>query len=358
MSGLAKSPLRNRTALIAATALTFAAVRPAIAQTEAVTPPTLTKAGTEITLQATVTYNSATGSANGTAIKKVKVDRLVDMKWNEYANGSGSYTDNLQRNRIGYALVELSNYTNDDTDFRLSIKNADSTKATPEAKLYIDQNNNSSLDIGTDTAVGSLSRVPHNAQRKLLLAITIPDDAVNGSTYEYYVTAQAYAAGAVNVVGSTPLDAGTNITDNIFTVLGDKTSEPTDKDYDGKVIEKITFTVKMPVLTPISITKIIEDPLEGEVESAVITGSKLQYCIGWANAENAGPAYDIKISSVLPNSLTLNTTSVKPGEYVDSKCEPITLNKLTVAADNKFEQPLPDIQPGKNGVVIFEATVN
>lgn len=354
MSGREKViPMKNRK-LLATTAFALEGISPAFAQTPL--PPTT--AGTDITLSATVDYTIGTASQSYLAPEvKVKIDRVVIMSFT--STDTGSFKTDVSPKKKAWSRVYLKNSSNDKVDFQLTMTDADGTSA-PAPVLYRDVAPEGFGPEDVNNKVTNLSNVAQEAVTYLLMVIDVPETATNGTTYNYNLAAKAYPAGTVNNQGATPFSTSATQDDAaVDTVLAEGTGTVTgDGTNDGVVISRSTFTVKAPVLTAINVVNVISDPYS-TTNPGAIPGAVVRYCMGWQNAANAGAASNVVVTSILPDTVTLDQDSVKPGKYVNSACVAnanITLNQV-ITADNDFEVHFTGIGAGENAVAIFDAKI-
>jgi uncharacterized repeat protein (TIGR01451 family) len=140
-----------------------------------------TPAGTDITNQATVTYEDANGNPL-TALSNVvttTVSQVAAVDVSPDNSGSGNPGDT-----VVFAHTLTNNGNEDDTFDLTAASNAGWTTV-----LFVDTNGNSQYDAGTDTVISDTGLVLENGTFDLWVAVTIPSGTADGTPDTVIVTA-------------------------------------------------------------------------------------------------------------------------------------------------------------------------
>jgi uncharacterized repeat protein (TIGR01451 family) len=185
-----------------------------------------TSAGTDITNQATVTYEDANGNPL-TATSNVvttTVSQVAGVVVDPDNSGSGNPGDT-----IVYAHT-LTNNGNEDDTFDLTASSAGGWTTV----VFLDDNGNGQYDAGTDTVIADSGLVLENATFDFWVAVTIPAGTADGASDVTTVTATSQFDANVS---DTATDT-TNVTSPELTVS--KSVSPTGPQPPGTTL---TYTI-------------------------------------------------------------------------------------------------------------------
>jgi len=187
-----------------------------------------TTAGTDITNQATVTYEDANGNSL-TALSNVvttTVSQVAAVDVSPDNGGSGDPGDTLV-----YAHTLTNNGNADDT-FDLTAVSANGWTTV----VFVDTNANGQYDAGTDTVIADTGVVLENGTFDFWVAVTIPPGASNGASDVTTVTGTSQFDTNVNDIATDT----TNVTSPDVAVV--KSVSPTGSQPPGTTL---TYTIQI-----------------------------------------------------------------------------------------------------------------
>ena len=272
-----------------------------------------TQAGSTITNQ--VTVNFQVGGINQTATAAsdtFTVDRKVNLTVAEV----GSTTTQVSPGETGAVTTfTVTNTSNATLDFALAAaqqsggagahSNTDNFDAT-NVKIYIDSNNNSSYDVGTDQEVSYIDELAADASARIFVVSSIPLGQVTGDVAAVTLTATGREGGAASTQGAALTQTSGANTAGMDTVFADGAGA-TDGSRDAAYSAKDDYTVLASALTVTKLSRVISDPLNGTTDPKAIPGATIEYCIVVANAAGSATASSVAISDPLPSTVTYSS---------------------------------------------------
>lgn len=329
-----------------------------------------TQAGTTITNQVTVNFQVGGVSQTAqTASDTLTVDRKVAITVAE--DGSATTTVSPGESKAVTAFI-VTNQSNATLDFALTAaqlatgaagahSGTDSFDAT-NVKIYVDTNNNSQYDQGTDQEVAYLDQLAGDgASKRVFVVVDIPLSLTTGAVAAVTLTATAQDGDTSGSQGSTLTATSGANTAGMDTVFADSAGAATgDGARDGKHSAKDDYTVLAAALTVTKTSTIINDPVNGTTAPKFIPGATVEYCVKVSNAAGSATATGVTISDTLPAEVTYASAY---GIFVDGTvdgggvCNSDGTSGGSYAA-GAVSGSLSNIAAGATRTLRFRATIN
>lgn len=353
-----------------------------------------TNAGTVVQNQATVAY-----SVGGAAQTPITSDDptvggtndpttfVVDRRVNLTVSEIGTTTTIAQPNTTDkITAFRLQNLTNATLDFDLTVgqlsngtanaaHGGDDTFNVTNVRIYIDVNQNGTLETGTDTLLttGSVGvqELVEDGSIDILVVADIPSSAsgVAGVT----LTATARAGGDADAFGAVLTNDDTAADDPtvVQNVFADAAGPVTgDAQYDGEASDDDDYTAQ-PLPGIVKTGKVISDPINNTTNQKAIPGATVEYCV---RIENSGPLpiTVVNVADPIPANTTYAAGTLFVGGTVTSgECDAngTAANDAYSAGtdDNGFDTStnpstiralIPTVASGTTTTVRFRVTIN
>jgi uncharacterized repeat protein (TIGR01451 family) len=237
-------------------------------------------------------------------------------------------------------VYTLANTGNTTQDFSLSaLDNAtdpfggtDNFDATPVG-VFVDSNNNSVYDVGTDTA----TYVDELAADTDVEVFVVRDIGVrvNGDISAVTLTAQVAQGGVAATQGADILTDDALIADNAATVqivFADGTGD-TDAANDGAFSDTDAYLVGAAQITVAKTSLVISDPINLGVNPKAIPGATVEYTVTISNAVAASAtATNVQVSDSLNAEITAGTVAFDANGYAAGAGMQVTSPNLYAGA--------------------------
>ncbi|QPQ55486.1 DUF11 domain-containing protein [Allosphingosinicella flava] len=265
-----------------------------------------TSAGTIVTNTVTLNYKVQNVDQNTvTATNTFTVDRKVNLTVTEVGSATTTVTPG---ETDAYTTFTVTNTSNAPLDLQLAATQLSGGTAAhggtdtydvSNLRIFVDTNNNGTLDIGTDQIVSYLDEIAADASRRIFVVGDTALGRVNGDVAGVRLTATAHEAGAANSMGAAVTQTAGANTGGVDTVFAD-TNADGNTAGDGAHYAGDDFTVGAAALTVTKTSKVISDPVNSTTNPKMIPGAVVEYCIIVANAAGGTTATDIVITDILP----------------------------------------------------------
>jgi uncharacterized repeat protein (TIGR01451 family) len=275
---------------------------------------------TQPVIESSPTGNSTAGVGNGADTSFV-VDNRIDLTVVEL---SGGYTQ-VAAGGVNEVLVyTLANTGNATQDFSLSAAESgtdpfggtDNFDATPVG-IFVDANNNSVYDAGTDTAT-FVDELAADADVEVFIVRNIPGGQANGDISAVTLTAQVAQSGAAGVQGADILTDDSAIADDPATVqivFGDAAGD-TDAANDGAHSDTDAYIVGAAQITVSKTSAVLSDPINGGANPKAIPGATVEYTVTVSNAVGASAtATNVQVTDSLNAEITAGTVAFDANGY-------------------------------------------
>lgn len=269
------------------------------------------RAGTDITNNVSVTYDS--GGVTQTAVTDSDTF-AVDRRVNVVVASNDTANVDVTAGETGAVLsFDVTNLSNDVVDLNLSAA-AGSNAGASNFTFFVDANGNGALEAGEE--VTFLDEVEADETIEVFVLSDIGGGLSNGDIADVVLTATAHEAdtggnGDGNddgTLGAILSDAGGDSADQdvVDTVFADGAGD-TDAAEDGAFSDTGTYEVAGAVVTVRKSSSVISDPVNGTTDPKAIPGAVIEYCIAVSNASGAD-ATNIVVTDTLPLDVEYDAT--------------------------------------------------
>jgi uncharacterized repeat protein (TIGR01451 family) len=268
-------------------------------------------------IESSPTGNTTPGATNGTDTSFL-VDNMVDLTVSEL---SLSYTVVASGGLSEVLVYTVTNTGNTTQDFSLSaLDNAtdpfggvDTFDATPVA-IFVDSNNNSVYDAGTDTAT-YIDELAADADVEVFVLRDIGVQA-NAAISAVTLTAQVAAGGVVATQGADILtdDSLNPDTAGVEIAFADAAGD-TDAGNDGRHSDTDAYQVGAAAITVSKTSLVLSDPIGGPNPKA-IPGAVVEYTVTVDNAVGASAsATNVQVTDSLSAEIAAGTVAFDANGY-------------------------------------------
>jgi uncharacterized repeat protein (TIGR01451 family) len=323
-----------------------------------------TTAGTTVTNNVTLDYKVGGVDQNQvSASDSFTVDRKVNLTVTE----NGSTTTVSPGQLAAVTSFSVANASNAPLDLALAVTQLSGGSAAHGGtdnfnvtgpKIYLDSNNNSSYDAGSDSEITYLDQLAADDSKTVFVVADIPLGRATGDVAGIRLSATASEATAAGSLGATITQTSGANTSGVDTVFADTASDGNAL-RDGIHFDEDDYTVLAASLTATKTSRVISDPFNGSTDPKMIPGAVVEYCIAVANAAGSATATGISVSDDLPDETSYDSAfGIKlNGTVTAGSCNADGASGGSFAA-GIVSGTLTDIAAGVTRTLVFRVTVN